>query len=184
MKLPGSFQTYFPVLHPINQGYICVGWTSTRRGGGGPDTVLSCVRTHISRWVCICACCPGACIMCTFDHRGATKLCAFVCKGSRRSSQSERGGGQHSVVHCPTGQYHTHKTYTGTVLYRLNQEKDHFSAPVQLCSRQVYLPKLLAHVDLTDPWETPPPFNSIHLVATVWLLRLQPLRMSIHMNNK
>lgn len=46
--MPGSFQTHFPALRPINQGYICVGWTSTPRGGGGAETFMFLsVCTHI-----------------------------------------------------------------------------------------------------------------------------------------
>ena len=53
--MPGSFQTHFPVLRPINQGYICVGWTSTPRGGGGAQTFVFCLYMH-AHFVCVCVC--------------------------------------------------------------------------------------------------------------------------------
>lgn len=52
--MPGSFQTHFPALRPINQGYICVGWTSTPRGGGGAETVF---------FVCKCTCIVCVCVL-------------------------------------------------------------------------------------------------------------------------
>lgn len=75
-KLPGSFQTHFPMLRPINQAYICVGWTSTPRGG----------VVEGRRCVCMCARYLGECAVCVLDgwvggrEGGLCALCAFAGK--------------------------------------------------------------------------------------------------------
>lgn len=117
--MPGSFQTHFPVLRPINQGYICVGWTSTPRGGGGAQAfVFLSLCAHLSHILYFCACVRGCmCVFATWESacgacfRGGSDgvLCVFFSKDGRRllmlglfqPCSQNYSHGQPCLVHCP-----------------------------------------------------------------------------------
>lgn len=172
--MPGSFQTHFPALRPINQGYICVGWTSTPRGGGGAETVFFvCKCTCI---VCVCACVLPVrvhnvyvvwerrefCVFCIYQQRWEevvdarlllalqSELESWVTFFGPLSSLSGFSFGYTSFPPTHT-QTHTHTHMHTSLGCCASQGKGSFFSTCVAQCLYVYFLKLLAHLDLSYP---------------------------------